>query len=142
MEAKITIAEFEKLMDETAPFARPLDLGIEELGETVIMTMPANANNLRPGGTISGPAMMALADTAAYALVLAHIGLVELAVTTNFSVNFLRRPSPGPVKAVASMLKIGRRLAVVEIDIEGDFDGGPKRVAHVVCTYSIPPDRG
>ena len=141
MQAKITIAEFEKLMHETAPFARPLNISVEELGETVTMTMPPNLNNLRPGGTISGPAMMALADTAAYALVLGHIGIVELAVTTNFSVNFLRRPSPGPLKAVARMLKLGRRLAVIEIDIEGDFDGRPRRVAHVVCTYSIPPDR-
>ena len=141
MEAKITIAEFEKLMQETAPFSRPLDIAVEELGETVTTTMPPNVDNLRPGGTISGPAMMALADTAAYALVLSYVGLVELAVTTSFSVNFLRRPSPGPLRAVAGMLKIGRRLAVVEIDIEGDFDGGPKQVAHVVCTYSLPPDR-
>ena len=95
-------------MQETAPFSRPLDIAVEELGETVTMSMPANVDNLRPGGTISGPAMMALADTVAYALVLSYVGLVELAVTTRFSVNFLRRPSPGPLQAVASMLKIGQ----------------------------------
>ena len=94
--------------------------------------------NLRPGGTVSGPAMMALADYAMYAAVLAHIGPVALAVTTNLSINFLRKPRPAEIIGEARLLKLGRALAVGEIGMwqEGAEDDP---VAHAVSTYSIPP---
>lgn len=93
-------------------------------------------HHLRPGGTISGPTMMGLADHVMYALVLAHIGPVALAVTTNLNINFLRKPAPADLIAEARFVKLGRRLAVGEVHIYG---GDEKMVAQVSCTYSIPP---
>ena len=92
---------------------------------------------LRPGGTISGPTMMALADFAMYCAVLAAIGPVALAVTTNFTINFLRRPAQRDILAEARLLKLGKRLAVGEVTIRSE--GEEDAVAHVVATYSIPP---
>lgn len=91
---------------------------------------------LRPGGTVSGPIMMALADFTMYLAVLSAIGWVPLAVTTNFSINFLRRPAPRDVLAEARLFKLGKRLAVGEIAIFSD--GDEEMVAHATSTYSIP----
>ncbi|MCA8966150.1 MAG: PaaI family thioesterase, partial [Planctomycetes bacterium] len=92
----------------------------------------------RPGGTVAGPVMMALADWAAYAAILAEIGIVPLAVTTSFNINFLRRPTPhAAVLAEARLLKLGRRLAVAEVDVRSE--GEAAVVAHATATYSIPP---
>lgn len=101
------------------------------------MRLNAGEKHLRPGGTISGPSMFALADVAAYAAILAHIGPVALAVTTNLNINFLRKPSPGALDATATILKLGKRLAVLEISL---IDGAiGELVAHATATYSIPP---
>jgi uncharacterized protein (TIGR00369 family) len=97
------------------------------------------ASSLRPGGTISGPAMMALADFAMYVAVLAAIGPVPLAVTINLSINFLRKATPGDLTAQARLLKLGKRLAVGEVEIR--CEGQDEPVAHVTSTYSIPPER-
>lgn len=96
-------------------------------------------SQLRPGGTISGPTMMTLADTALYMVILAAIGPVALAVTTNLNVNFLKKPAQKDLIAECRLLKLGKRLAVGEVEIysEGDDD----MVAHVTGTYSIPPER-
>lgn len=91
----------------------------------------------RPGGTIAGPVMMLLADFAMYGVVLSMIGRVELAVTTNLNINFVRRPRPGDLRAEGRILKLGRRLAVGEVHVYAG-DGGDL-VAHVTSTYSIPP---
>ena len=93
-------------------------------------------SSLRPGGTISGPTMMALADFAMYVAVLASIGPVPLAVTTNFSINFLRKPGARDLTAECRLLKVGRRLAVGEVTIRSEGMDDP--VAHVTSTYSIP----
>jgi len=93
--------------------------------------------HLRPGGTISGPALMTLADSAMYSLLLAMIGPVALAVTTNLNINFLRKPAPVDVIAKAEMLKLGQRLAVGSVTMFSDGDDEP--VAHATVTYSIPP---
>jgi uncharacterized protein (TIGR00369 family) len=93
---------------------------------------------IRPGGTLSGPTMMALADTAAYALVLAAVGFRPLAVTTNLSINFMRKPAPFDLIAHARMMKLGKALAVMNIDVHSE--GDPRLVAHAVVTYSIPND--
>ncbi|MCB4770238.1 PaaI family thioesterase [Ancylobacter sp. Lp-2] len=106
-------------------------------GEGVVLRLLADDDHLRPGGTVSGPAMMGLADIAAYAVILAAIGPVPLAVTTNFSINFLRRPAPGPLLAEASLIKLGQRLAVCEVALRGE--GEEELCAHAVTTYSIPP---
>lgn len=91
---------------------------------------------IRPGGTISGPTMMALADFAMYVAVLASIGPVPLAVTTNLSINFLRRPGAADLLAEAKLIKIGKRLAVGEVGIRSI--GETELVAHATSTYSIP----
>ena len=96
-----------------------------------------NAQSLRPGGTISGPTMMALTDFAMYVAVLASIGPVPLAVTTNLNINFLRRPTQRDLIAEARLIKLGKRLAVGEVDIY--CDGEEEMVAHATSTYSIPP---
>jgi uncharacterized protein (TIGR00369 family) len=93
---------------------------------------------VRPGGTISGPTMMMLADFAMYCAVLAAIGPVPLAVTINFSINFLRRPAQRDILAEARLMKLGKRLAVGEVTIRSD--GDEEAVAHVTATYSIPPE--
>ncbi len=92
----------------------------------------------RPGGTISGPTMMALVDTAMYVAVLASIGPVPLAVTTNLTINFLRKPEPRALIAECRLLKLGQRLAVGEVGLVSE--GGEALVAHATSTYSIPPD--
>ena len=106
--------------------------------ETVRLRQAVDDGSLRPGGSVSGPVMMALADWAAYAAILAEIGIVPLAVTTSFNINFLRRPPPhAALLADARLLKLGARLAVVEVDLRSE--DGAERVAHAVATYSIPP---
>ena len=96
-----------------------------------------NEKSLRPGGTISGPTMMALTDFAMYVAVLASIGPVPLAVTTNLNINFLRRPTQRDLIAEARLIKLGKRLAVGEVRIF--CDGENEMVAHATSTYSIPP---
>src|SRR5262249_50656583 len=92
---------------------------------------------LRPGGTISGPALMALADSAMYSWVLAMIGRAPLAVRTNLNINFLRKPEPVDIIAKAELLKLGRRLAVGSVTMFSDGDDEP--VAHARVPSSIPP---
>ena len=91
---------------------------------------------VRPGGTISGPTMMALADVAMYVGILASIGPVPLAVTINLSINFLRKPAACDLIAECRLLKLGKRLATGEVSIFSD--GMAEPVAHVTSTYSIP----
>lgn len=92
---------------------------------------------LRPGGTMSGPSMMELADLALYVAVLSVVGKVELAVTTNLSINFLAKPEKADLIAECRLLKAGKRLCVGEVTIHSE--GYDLPVAHVTGTYSIPP---
>jgi len=104
-------------------------------------TLEFNAGpaHLRPGGTVSGPAMMTLADLAMYVVILAHKGPVALAVTTNLNINFLRKPPPGQLRGRARLLKLGRNLAVGDVVICGA--AAPDiALAHATVTYSIPPN--
>ncbi|CAK7255613.1 MULTISPECIES: PaaI family thioesterase [unclassified Shinella] len=111
---------------------------VTEVGPgTVVMRLAPNERHLRPGGTVSGPTLFALADVAAYCVVLAHIGPVALAVTTNLNINFLRKPEPGPLTCTCRLLKLGKRLAVIEASIFGE--DAADLVAHATATYSIPP---
>ena len=96
-------------------------------------------DHLRPGGTISGPSMFTLCDLALYVAILHEIGRVKLAVTTNVSINFLRKPEPADLIGEAKLMKLGKRLAVGEVGLYSE--GRPGLVAHAVGTYSIP-DRG
>jgi uncharacterized protein (TIGR00369 family) len=94
---------------------------------------------IRPGGTISGPTMMALADVAMYIAVLTAVGPIPLAVTTQLNINFLRRPAAADLMAEAKLMKLGKRLAVGEVAIRSAR--GPNLVAHATSTYSIPQPR-
>lgn len=134
--SRISIREFEQLCNESVPSGGRIKVETLAPGRTVIR-LPYDPANLRPGGTISGPAQMALADVAMYGVVLSLIGRVELAVTTSFNINFLRRPQPGDLLAHGQILKLGKRLAVGEVTLYSDGDLHP--VAHVTSTYSIPP---
>jgi uncharacterized protein (TIGR00369 family) len=96
-------------------------------------------DHLRPGGTISGPTMMELADFAMYVAVFSAIGPQPLAVTTNLNINFLRKPAQADLIAEARLMKVGKRLAVGEVTITSD--GADEPVAHVTATYSIPQQR-
>src|SRR5271170_2001850 len=93
----------------------------------------ADAVGLRPGGTVSGPTLMALADSAAYCQVLAHIGPVALAVTSSLNITFLRKPERADVIAEASFLKLGLKLAVVDVRIRSE--GSADLVDQAVVTY-------
>ena len=95
--------------------------------------------NLRPGGTVSGPTMMELADFAMYVAVFSAIGPQPLAVTTNLNINFLRKPTRADLLADAHLMKVGKRLAVGEVTIYSEGTAEP--VAHVTATYSIPQAR-
>lgn len=100
------------------------------------MRMIYHDEQLRPGGTISGPAMFELADVTMYAAVLAAIGPVPLAVTTSMNINFMRKPAARDMIAECRLLKLGRRLAVGEIALTSE--GQDEMAAHATATYSIP----
>ena len=104
------------------------------------LMQPVGLAQLRPGGTVSGPVMMGLADVAVYVAILGEIGIVPLTVTTSLSINFLRKPAAERnVVAVCKLLKLGKTLAVGDVFIYSE--GSPEVVAHAVATYAIPPKR-
>lgn len=111
---------------------------LEQLGDGwAEMRLSVGDDHLRPGGTVSGPTMMGLADVALYAALLSRIGPVALAVTINLNINFLRKPRPdADLLARATMLKVGKRLGVGEVSIHSEGEDDP--VAHATITYSIP----
>lgn len=136
----MTRKEVEAFLDREFPQIH-LDgriFSVEAVGPlSACMRMLAAPRHLRPGGTLSGPAMMTLADLAFYVAILAQIGPVGLAVTTNLSFNFLRKPEPRDLLAECRLLKLGKRLAVGEVSLFSD--GGAEVVCHATGTYSIPP---
>jgi uncharacterized protein (TIGR00369 family) len=137
---KMDKAELAAFLDREFPQMAPLRMRIENWDGTALrLAMPIGEAQLRPGGTVSGPTMMTLADCAAYLLLLGLIGPVALAVTTNLNINFLRKPGPGELSAEATMLKLGKTLAIIEIGLYSA--GVDEPVAHSVLTYAIPPAR-
>jgi uncharacterized protein (TIGR00369 family) len=113
---------------------------VDEIGPlTARMRMSYHDRHIRPGGTISGPSMMALADLALYVAILAHIGPVALAVTTSLNFNFLRKPEQRDLIADCRLLKLGKRLAVGDVSIYSE--SSPEVVCHATGTYSIPDRR-
>ena len=114
---------------------------IESFDEgSVTIRRKVDEGDLRPGGTVSGPTMMGLADCAIYAAILREIGLVALAVTTSLNMNFLRKPvADKDILGVCKILKLGKTLAIGEVTIYSEGDDRP--IAHSVGTYSIPPNK-
>ena len=127
-------ATFPQAFYDNSPFQV---MDIRPAGAT--LRLKPDVSHLRHGGTVSGPSMFALADVAAYMAILAHVGPAAMTVTTNMNINFLQKPAPEALDAHATILKLGRRLAVTEIAIVGADDD--IMVAHATATYSIPPSR-
>ena len=114
------------------------DFKIEELNEkTTKVRLKVSNRHLRPGGTVSGPSMFGLADISVYMAVLANIGSESLSVTTNCSIDFMRKPTANAdLISICKLLKIGKRLAVGDVLIYSE--GIDKPVARASLTYSIP----
>src|SRR5882757_663612 len=135
----LTADEIGKLLHEVFPqaFFPGCGLTLERVEYGDIRVRRAfHESHLRPGGTISGPTMMELADFAMYVAVFSAVGAQPLAVTTNLSINFLRKPAQADLIAEAKLMKVGKRLAVGEVTLYSDDSDEP--VAHVTATYSIP----
>ena len=138
--ARLDAAEIQRRLQESFP--QSFDGGEAfrvEMAErmTSRVRLPYHDRHLRPGGTISGPAMFGLADCALYVAVLASIGWVPMAVTTNLAINFLSKPEPADMLAECRLLKLGKKLAVGEVYMRSVLRD--EVVAHATGTYSIPP---
>lgn len=121
------------------PQIEHLNMRVEHVDDRRIrVRMRVTDQHLRPGGTVSGPTLMALADATMWLLVLAQIGPVALAVTTSLNINFLNKPDVADVIAEAALLKLGKRLAVGEVILRSI--ARPEPVAQATITYSIPPE--
>ncbi|MBK0328620.1 PaaI family thioesterase [Rhodobacteraceae bacterium F11138] len=140
MDAKMTLQEMMEFLQEVFPQVKD-DFVLEQMdGETVTMRLMTAERHLRPGGTVSGPSMFALADVTAYVATMAPIGREALAVTTNCAMDFMRKPAAGvDLIAKGRLLKLGRALTVTEVLIFSE--GSDKPVARAGLTYSIPPRR-
>jgi uncharacterized protein (TIGR00369 family) len=139
-EPVLSAHELERLLSAEFPetFNRTSSLSIMEVWHRGCrVRQNFQKNSLRPGGTISGPTIMMLADVTMYIALLASIGWVPLAVTTSLNINFLRKPGPHPLLAECRILKLGKRLAVGDVAINSE--GEEEVVAHATSTYSIPP---
>ncbi len=135
--SQISIDDFNKILTEEMPWAVDTKMTLEKISEgEAVMRLPYDKRSIRPGGSISGPHMMMLADACMYAVVLSLIGKVKLAVTTNFNVNFLRKPTESDLIAEGKIIKIGKRLAIMEVRVMTTEEN--KLVAHATGTYSIP----
>jgi uncharacterized protein (TIGR00369 family) len=139
MHSQFTIPQMHAFLAEVFPQLGPR-FEVRELAPMrARVRMEAGEGDLRPGGTVSGPALFALADCAFYIATLNMIGREALAVTTNIGLDFMRKAGPGPIEAEARILKLGRALVVGDVLIATPDAAGP--VARASLTYSIPPRR-
>jgi uncharacterized protein (TIGR00369 family) len=131
-----TQAEISLFLKEAFPQSK---CSVESVGEMCATVRHSIGDaELRPGGTVSGPVLMATADVALYVAILAQIGIVPLAVTTSLNINFLRKPaSDRDIIGICKLIKLGKTLAVGEVQLFSE--GNPDMVAHVTGTYAIPP---
>jgi uncharacterized protein (TIGR00369 family) len=134
--SKVSVEAFNSIIASELPstadsgvYLRKIEPGKAE------MVLPYSDHSIRPGGTIAGPYMMMLADVCMYAVVLSLLGEIKLAVTTNLNINFLRKPANSDLVGIGSIIKMGKRLAVIEVSIYSNDEV----VAHATGTYSIPP---
>lgn len=135
--AAIDGEDFERLIREHMALDFRFEFAVERLVRGAArLRLRYDRRQLRPGGTLSGPVMFTLADTALYAAVLSVLGLEPLAVTTHMSTHFLRRPRPADLIAEARILRGGRRLFVGEVDLYSEGEDAP--VARVTGGYALP----
>jgi uncharacterized protein (TIGR00369 family) len=133
----MTAEDLQHLLDNAFP-GHAVPYVIEQITEsTVRMVLRTGETHGRPGGTVSGPTLMALADCAAWIVIIGQIGPETLSVTTSFHIDFLRKPELVDVVAVGTLLKLGSRLAVAEVAMHSE--GSTDLVAKAQVTYSIPP---
>ncbi|WP_299934206.1 PaaI family thioesterase [uncultured Pelagimonas sp.] len=140
MQIVVDAAEMGSFLKEVFPQVEGM-FGIDRLDEELlVMRLFADEKHLRPGGTVSGPAMFSLADVAAYVATMARVGREALAVTTHCSIDFMRKPVAGAdVLAEARVLKLGKALSVTDVLLFSEGQAEP--VAHASLTYSLPPKR-
>jgi len=130
-------AAVEKIIYDGLPMATHSQFRVLEIAPGVArVRLPYQDWMVRPGGTVAGPVLMLATDTAMFAVVLAHIGDQVMAVTANININFLSRPKPVAVIAEGRILKLGRRLAMVEVLIYSE--GDDTLVAHATGSYALP----
>jgi uncharacterized protein (TIGR00369 family) len=130
-------AGFEALALGSVPLAETLGLRVDRFDhDGAVVRLPWSATALRPGGSVSGPAMMTLADIALWGAILARIGHEPLCVTTDLTFHFLAKPRHADVLAEARLLRLGRTLAIAEVRLLSE--GSDQPVAHAVGTYAIP----
>ncbi len=136
--AKLYQAEFEALAWAGVPYVGQLGCRVERWAAgDVQIRLPFQPLLQRPGGTICGPALMALADITLYGVVLSVLGRVELAVTTDLTLHFLARPPAADVLATGRLLRISRRLAVGEVAMV--TAGKSDLLCHATGSYALPP---
>jgi len=135
----MTVDELQRFLDEAFP-ELPSTYVVEAVDDRgARLRLPVTPVHGRPGGTVSGPSLMALADGTAWLSIVGRIGPVALSVTTSLHIDFLRRPELVDVVADGALLKVGRRLAVAEVAMVSV--GSPDLIAKAQVTYSIPPER-
>lgn len=130
--------ELNAFLDEAFPKVPRAYRVAEVTADGVVLRLPVGEEHERPGGTVSGPTMMGLADGAAWLATLSRIGPVALAVTSNLTINFLRKPPMADIWAHATLLKLGRRLSVCDVHLRSAATDA--LVAQSTVTYSIPAD--
>jgi uncharacterized protein (TIGR00369 family) len=134
--SKVDIESFNAILASEVPSAANAGMYLQDIESgKAKMVLPYSDTTLRPGGSIAGPFMMMLADICMYAVVLSLLGEIKLAVTTSLNINFVRKPANTDLVAEGSIIKLGKRLAVLEVSIYSNDD----IVAHATGTYSIPP---
>ncbi|HHB80223.1 MAG TPA: PaaI family thioesterase [Aliiroseovarius sp.] len=138
MEQKMTLGQLQTFMDEHFPQVAS-DFTITEAAPMrMVVKYHVDERHIRPGNTISGPTQFTLADVSVYLAILAMVGPKALAVTTNCSIDFMRKPAAGrDLIAETRLLKLGRVLAVGDVLIHSDGQEAP--VARASLTYSLPP---
>ena len=135
----MTPEDLHRFLQREFPQAPP-GLVVESVDDTTIrVRQKTEDRHLRPGGTISGPTLMAMVDCGFYLLLLSRLGPVALAVTTNLNINFMRKPDPGHLVGEGRLMKLGKALAVGDFTIWNEGEKDP--VAHATVTYSIPTNR-
>jgi uncharacterized protein (TIGR00369 family) len=135
----MTIAAAQAFLERDFPqaFGPGMPFAIETVGDGfATLRFTPDQSHMRPGGTVSGPTMFALADVAAFTAIISHIGPVAMAVTANMNINFLMKPAPAPILGRAHLLRLGKRNAVCEVSVT-DLSG-ELLLAHATGTYSIP----
>ena len=134
--SKVSTEAFNAILISEVPSAANAGMYLQDIEPGMAkMVLPYSDTTLRPGGSIAGPFMMMLADICMYAVVFSLLGEIKLAVTTSLNINFVRKPANTDLVAEGSIIKLGKRLAVLEVSIYSNDD----IVAHATGTYSIPP---